>query len=585
MPDIKGGRLLYTGKPGGSVLMALVDRFREIAGASHVLTTSRATRRYRQGYRYGDGDAVAVVRPGSLVELWRVIQVCVAYDVSIIMQASNTGLTGGSTPYGSDYPGGTVIVSTTRITGLHLIDGGRQVVCLPGTTLYDLERALAPHGREPHSVIGSSCIGASVMGGICNNSGGALVQRGPAFSQLALFARVTATGRLELVNHLGIRIDGEAEEVLAAVEAGTFDAGAVEHDPARWAHDHAYAAHVRGIDDDTPARYNADARCLFEASGSAGKLILFAVRLDTFARQGGTRTFYVGTNDTAELTEVRRGLLGSDAPLPVAGEYMHRDCFDLTAVYGKDTFVAIQRLGTNRLPRLFAAKARLDAIARSLRFLRPGFGDRLLQRLATFLPAHLPPRLVRFRDRFEHHLILKVPEDGIEPTRGLLDTMFPSETGAYFTCTEEEANAAFLHRFAAAGAAVRYRTIHADEIEDIVALDIALPRNARDWFEQLPAELDGKLAHKLYYGHFLCHVFHQDYLVKKGNDPLAIEHAMWALLDARGAQYPAEHNVGHLYKAKPALARFYRALDPRNQLNPGIGQTTKMRDWEGEPTA
>ena len=30
-------------------------------------------------------------------------------------------------------------------------------------------------------------------------------------------------------------------------------------------------------------------------------------------------------------------------------------------------------------------------------------------------------------------------------------------------------------------------------------------------------------------------------------DCLDLEHRMWKLLDARGAQYPAEHNVGHLY--------------------------------------
>ncbi|UAK24768.1 D-lactate dehydrogenase [Sphingomonas nostoxanthinifaciens] len=557
----------------------LVEGLRAIVGRTHVLTAPGATRRFRHGYRSGAGAAVAVVRPGSLIELWRAMQACVAADVSIIMQASNTGLTGGSTPDGDDYPGGMVIVSTTRLTGLHLIDDARQVVCLPGTTLYDLERALAPQGREPHSVIGSSCIGASVMGGICNNSGGALVQRGPAFSQLALYARVTAEGRLDLVNHLGIRIDGDAETVLAAVEAGRFDAAAIEHDPAKWAHDHDYAAHVRAIDSPGAARFNADPRCLFEGSGSAGKLILFAVRLDTFPKEIGTRTFYIGTNDPAELTALRRGLLGGNAPLPIAGEYMHRDCFDITAVYGKDTFVAIQRLGTDRLPRLFAAKARVDAIARALRFVKPGFSDRLLQWASTRLPRHLPPRMTDYRHRFEHHLMLKVSAGGIEPTRALLDGMFPSETGAYFECSDDEATKAFLHRFAAAGAAVRYRAIHADTVEDIVALDIALPRNTRDWVETLPPELDAKIAHKLYYGHFLCHVFHQDYVVRKGHDPLAIEHAMWALLDARGAEYPAEHNVGHLYKAKPALADFYRGLDPRNQLNPGIGQTTKARDW------
>jgi hypothetical protein len=33
---------------------------------------------------------------------------------------------------------------------------------------------------------------------------------------------------------------------------------------------------------------------------------------------------------------------------------------------------------------------------------------------------------------------------------------------------------------------------------------------------------------------------------------------MLEILQARGAEYPAEHNVGHLYQAKPQLAAFYR---------------------------
>src|SRR6202030_4309245 len=122
----------------------------------------------------------------------------------VIVQAANTGLTGGSTPAGEDYGRDVVIISTLRITGVHVIDDGRQVICLPGTTLYQLEQELKPWGREPHSVIGSSCIGASVMGGICNNSGGALIHRGPAFTQLSLFARLDDDGNLHLVNHLGV---------------------------------------------------------------------------------------------------------------------------------------------------------------------------------------------------------------------------------------------------------------------------------------------------------------------------------------------------------------------------------------------
>jgi len=77
----------------------------------------------------------------------------------------------------------------------------------------------------------------------------------------------------------------------------------------------------------------------------------------------------------------------------------------------------------------------------------------------------------------------------------------------------------------------------------------------------------------------MCYVFHQDYIVKKGVDAHALKEQMLALLQARGAQYPAEHNVGHLYEAPEALKQFYRANDPTNSMNPGIGKTTKHKNW------
>ena len=48
----------------------------------------------------------------------------------------------------------------------------------------------------------------------------------------------------------------------------------------------------------------------------------------------------------------------------------------------------------------------------------------------------------------------------------------------------------------------------------------------------------------------------------------------------RGAEYPAEHNVGHLYFAKQALRDHYKALDPSNSFNPGIGHTSKCSHWK-----
>lgn len=151
--------------------ITVLEQLRAAVGDRHVLTGDKATRRFRRGYRFGDGPVLAVVRPGSLLQLWQVLQAAVQGGAAIILQAANTGLTGGSTPDGDDYGRPIVLVSTLRLTGIQLLNEGRQVLCLPGATLDRLEQTLAPLGREPHSVIGSSCIGASVLGGICNNSG------------------------------------------------------------------------------------------------------------------------------------------------------------------------------------------------------------------------------------------------------------------------------------------------------------------------------------------------------------------------------------------------------------------------------
>jgi D-lactate dehydrogenase len=551
---------------------------RGIVGRRHVLTRAGTTAPHAAGYRVGRGEVIAVVRPGSLIELWRSFNACVAAEHIVIPQAANTGLTGGSTPNGS-YDRPVVVINTQRVRGIWPIKQGKQVICLAGATLYELEERLAPLGREPHSVIGSSCIGATVIGGLCNNSGGALVQRGPAYTQYALYAQVDVHGRVHLRNHLGIRLGVEPEEMLRTLGDGQFSDADIDCD-ARVASAAAdYGDIVRGIDEPSAARFNADPRRLFEAAGSAGKVLVFAVRLDTFPAPERSTVFYVGTNDTGELTALRRRMLSNPAGLPISGEYIHRQAFDVAARYGKDTVLAIRWLGTRHLPLLFRLKALIDRCAAFIRILPANLSDRLLQKCSNLFPQHLPPRLREFRDKYEHHLILKVADTMTEATRTTLAQLFPSTSGEAFECNPAEAGAAMLHRFAVAGAAVRYRAVATDTVEDVVAVDVALRRDDRDWFERLPSELDDRLVAKLYYGHFFCHVFHQDYVLKKGVDAVAFEHRILELLDERGAEYPAEHNVGHLYRAKPALAAHYRELDPGNRMNPGLGGTSRCRNY------
>jgi D-lactate dehydrogenase len=556
----------------------LLAQLRGFVGDSHVLTDERRNRRFRKGYRYGEGKVLAVVRPGTLVQQWQVFKACVEAGRIVILNAANTGLNGGSTPFGDDYDRQVVVINTLRIGRIDLLKGGEQVLCLAGATLHRLEKLIRPLGREPHSVIGSTTIGASVVGGVCNNSGGALLRRGPAYTQLALYARVGEDGGVSLVNHLGIELGNDPEEILARLDRGEYGADDVWHDTGKLASDPDYSTLVRDIEAPGPARFNNDPRLLYEAAGSAGKLCVFAVRLDTFASSGPSRVFYIGSNDYLELTEIRRHILSTFKTLPVAGEYLHQDAYALAEEYGKDLYLLIKYAGTERIPTAFAMKSRFDAITGRLG-LGTNLSDRILQVINGLLPNHLPARMNAFRDKYQHHLLLRMDGEGIEEARAYLGSLFPSAAGDFFECDDEEAAAAFRNRYAVGGGSVRYRAVHPDTVENIVALDLALPRNTLDWRETLPDGIEDKIERRIPCGHFFCQVFHYDYAVKKGTDWLDIEHQIIAHLNGRGIEFPSEHNVGHLYTAKPVLADFYRSLDPTNTLNPGIGQTSKRKDW------
>lgn len=555
----------------------ILSDFLSILPSQQVAIGNRRTEHYRTGWRSGGGTALAVLFPHTLVEFWRVLQICVKHDCIIVMQAANTGLTEGSTPSGHDYDREVIVINTLAMNQLVVLGKGEQVISFPGATLHSLEKTLKPLNRAPHSVIGSSCLGASIVGGVANNSGGALVKRGPAYTELSLFAWVNAKGELHLVNHLGIDLGNSEEEILTNLETGNFDKSQISADKPASASN--YQALIRDVDADTPSRYNADPSRLYEASGCAGKIAVFAVRLDTFDVPQKDRTFYIGTNSADTLTTIRRHILSKFSNLPEVGEYMHRDIFDIARDYGKDTFLSVKHLGTDTLPKMFALKGRVDATLNKVPGLPPYLSDRVMQALSKCFPDHLPPRLHRFRDDYEHHLILKMSDEGIAEAQQFLQSFMAGNpaVGEYFECTDEEAQSAYLNRFAAAGAALRYQTLKSKEVGDILALDIALRRNDINWVEALPPEIANQIEKSLYYGHFFCHVFHQDYILKKGADAKAVKAAMLALLDSRGAKYPAEHNVGHLYEAESQLQAFYRKLDPTNTFNPGVGKMEKHK--------
>ena len=554
----------------------IIEQLKSVVGHKGVLSSKSKTAYYRSGFRSGFGGSVGVVFPKSLIELWETLKVCVDANCAIIMQATKTGLTEGSSPSGFDYDREVVIINITRIKKIILLDGGKQVIAFPGSTLHELEGELSSIKRAPHSVIGSTTIGATIVGGIANNAGGALCKRGSSYTELSLYARVNEEGNLELINHLGIENLGETpEEIFENLEKGSFSKENIQGmDKA--ASDREYQNRIRNIDAEIPNRYNADPNRLYEVSGSAGKVVAFAVRVDTYPMPKEKKVFYLGTNNPSDFSKLRKDILKNFSELPEMCEYMNREIFDTAKKYGKDVFLSIKHIGTKRLPKLYAIKSNMEYYLNKIPLVPKFLPDQILYYLSRLFPEHLPKRLIDYRNQYEHYLILDMSDEGIKEARKYLEKEWSSLDGVgFFECNEDEQKSALMHRFAAAGAAIRYQTIHQRKTEEVLALDIALLGNDTEWMEKIPDEIKEDLDLSLYYGHFMCHVFHHDYILKKGTNIKAVKENLLKRLDQKSAKYPAEHNVGHMYKADESLQKHYLELDPTNTFNPGIGFTDK----------
>ena len=62
---------------------------------------------------------------------------------------------------------------------------------------------------------------------------------------------------------------------------------------------------------------------------------------------------------------------------------MHRDIYDIAEKYGKDTFLMIDKLGTDKMPFFFTMKGRTDAMLEKVSLFKPHFTDRLCRSSAT----------------------------------------------------------------------------------------------------------------------------------------------------------------------------------------------------------
>ena len=123
----------------------------------------------------------------------------------------------------------------------------------------------------------------------------------------------------------------------------------------------------------------------------------------------------------------------------------------------------------------------------------------------------------------------------------------------YFECIGSEAEDILLHRYVAGLAPKRSKIINNNVSGEVLALDVALPRNCESWYEIIPDLIFENSLESFQMAHFMCMVFHWDFVLKKGINAEKTKNEILRKLDNIGAKYPAEHNVGHLYKADEDL--------------------------------
>jgi FAD/FMN-containing dehydrogenase len=151
------------------------QRASAIVGGGRVLTSATDMdgyqRDWRERYR---GDAIAVVFPGGTDEVVELVSLCDEFDVAIVPQGGNTGLTGGAIATGESP---TILLNMSRMNRILNIDiRNNSITIEAGCILENLRSFVEGYGRLFPMLLGS--VGSCEIGGlISTNAGGTGVLR------------------------------------------------------------------------------------------------------------------------------------------------------------------------------------------------------------------------------------------------------------------------------------------------------------------------------------------------------------------------------------------------------------------------
>ena len=190
-----------------------LDRIREVVGTVGVVSDASAVEKYlideRHLYR---GAAALVTRPGSVVEISRVLEICNAARLGVVPQGGNTGYCGGATPMSATDQ---ILVSLERLNEVRRIDPiGFTMTAEAGVVLQHAQQAAAEKNLLFPLSMGSegSC---QIGGNLSTNAGGLAVLRYGTARELVLGLEVVLPDGTVLEGLKGLRKDNTGFDLKA----------------------------------------------------------------------------------------------------------------------------------------------------------------------------------------------------------------------------------------------------------------------------------------------------------------------------------------------------------------------------------
>jgi FAD/FMN-containing dehydrogenase len=151
----------------------LLARLAAIVGPRHVLTDPADTHSYLREWRdLFMGEAQAIVRPGSVDEVMRLMAFANEYAIPVVPQGGNTGLVGAQIPVGLP---NAILVSLTRLDTVRAVDPvGNTITLDAGVILQKVQEEADAVDRLFPLSLGAQ--GSCVIGGnLSTNAGGIAV--------------------------------------------------------------------------------------------------------------------------------------------------------------------------------------------------------------------------------------------------------------------------------------------------------------------------------------------------------------------------------------------------------------------------